>query len=1452
VYANEQRSVNSYTTDITREVSKTVGAQPANGVYVMNKAFTLPNSYSNNNFTFKIGKYDDTNITNTPADTITIPGSGTTLWNVYPLGNDNSNSFVLNQNASSYNKEIESDWMVAKFDLSTLVPIDAVVKSIQLKLVRKSLSFNDKDLKIFPSDGDIIPNADDFLLNNNITSYTRDYKISFMDDYDYDPTVSSYEHDNMAQPFTPETVDVTSFSTGYTYAGKTLQLNNISSDLNSYVAPKGVWDGFEKETVIYGDDSSTLWGYDPTGVTSVLRSGKFAVKMKLKQKVFRGYGYDSFYNPALIKTKYGSYVTFSNIMKNLNWNAYSTTSYLRVLTEAYPYRLITPNNTLLEHYAYRNSHNYYDISLPLASYVLSRLYSVAVKVNYQLNTTGFENIYDDRSYGHFTNEIVKTNDIYFKNQKCFDGVCYQYSISLSDIYDNNTLITNRFGVNNMYNEYNLIEKYIPNSHEVDYAIQSDINTGLTYYTLDGSVMRPGNTILLTSQNISNQNDVYMINDNYALVLSDELSTKDKSNRCKFTIKYGSAKEMQFFLTPRPDDTFPVSGEPKTFTEGHSYIIKNMINYNLDNTSSYDISKVLFTDYSVARTLNSKTMNQFKPVMITLDYSNFNKFSFKYRDLEYIISDEKNNDVFCNGISIAEVFTNATGNTNVRVTQTFYILSAIGDYVEFKMYETLAYALPSNTRLTYSTTIVSKYSIGFKYYIVLGTSLSKYQIDQVMGYSTWTYTVDNLNYINKGVTFPYDFVNNFKKLPLGDIMTANELSINGTIVTLQLIPKENNFKYFNYNEIEIQQYINNTYNTTHHFGSDNQYVNYELKPFFDKIVASEFGAGVTLPLGVYNDMALSPSEYTYYTVDLTWYVTLVPSSEYKLQYFEKHTYVNVTDGVNEYKSMIKDITGGAIILTCPMVDGIVQPLTSPTITNISDFGEISDILMYVYQNYTHGWYYKMEDSQRNRICAVYAGIISRDSIVRSLSSGIIYQENDKWNYDIFNLELDGNFNNKFDVNMVYKPIEILDVGKDRITKLQKNIDIDNINIPDITPTIILTGYTINNNNTISENSYILGGATTNSGTSYIGKWNDRFKGTNFVDSFNYYDASTTNKFAMIVTVDEDFREHTFYRVFISPTGSPTGPNTLNVVSVGSVGNKLQCVCYIIPNSLGSYTFDLKIGKSTITYTKGITTVSGKPKYILFELDTTNDAVTYCITNDAPIYNYSESLDVNVFGSDNGIYKYSGDTLTLYKGISNRTFYNVNRMGDNYYSVGNNMTTNKVFVMKHDLYMNNAKEIDTNYTYNKISGLLTDGACIYMFVTDSSNISHVDKYDADLNVLWSVPIGPGSNSSYDMTQDDTDIFVCGTYTDNLYLGDTIFVDSPLGKTYSYITKISKEFGVIASATNIISTNKVTATSLINFSDHLEVAGSYIGMIYVDGVIKNSNITSYFITNIKKNIF
>jgi len=225
-------------------------------------------------------------------------------------------------------------------------------------------------------------------------------------------------------------------------------------------------------------------------------------------------------------------------------------------------------------------------------------------------------VLDDREQ-ILESELLPTNDIYFKYQKCINGVCYSYIKDLNNIYDKSILTGDGNSINNMYNEYNIIDKYVENLIRVDIATNEQIDLNLSYHKIDNIEIKPNHLILLFNQNNKINNDIYIVTKDYKLIKNQILGDDKKSYRAKFYVKLGTNKDTQFFLE-NDSIIFPIESDEKTFNNYHSYILKHKLNYDINNTG--ETSKLLFSDYQIARHLQDPNIS-YQP--ITFEFVNTN-------------------------------------------------------------------------------------------------------------------------------------------------------------------------------------------------------------------------------------------------------------------------------------------------------------------------------------------------------------------------------------------------------------------------------------------------------------------------------------------------------------------------------------------------------------------------------------------------------------------------------------------------------------------------------------------------------------------------------------------------------------------------------------------------------------------------------------------------------------
>jgi len=224
-------------------------------------------------------------------------------------------------------------------------------------------------------------------------------------------------------------------------------------------------------------------------------------------------------------------------------------------------------------------------------------------------------------------DIFNINDIYFKYQKCLSGITYQYVNQLDNIYEKNLMVGENYCIYCMYNEFDVINNFMINLYQVDICCTTNIDLSQKYYQLDGAYLKTKHRVLLVSQTDTTQNDVYNVDSRGYLILSDELLETGRTWRYKAYVKLGNNKTKQFHLK-NIGNRFPLTGEKKEFLEGHGYIIKNLFNYNLYDTSI--VPGLIFTDYEIARLSLNHNPDLYMGFSGTTTFDDGNYISIKYQ------------------------------------------------------------------------------------------------------------------------------------------------------------------------------------------------------------------------------------------------------------------------------------------------------------------------------------------------------------------------------------------------------------------------------------------------------------------------------------------------------------------------------------------------------------------------------------------------------------------------------------------------------------------------------------------------------------------------------------------------------------------------------------------------------------------------------------------------------
>lgn len=147
--------------------------------------------------------------------------------------------------------------------------------------------------------------------------------------------------------------------------------------------------------------------------------------------------------------------------------------------------------------------------------------------------------------------IVPTDvdSVYWKFHRCISGVCFMYIRDTSNIYEQNELVcdTSLTGSYNMYSEYDIIDEFFANSHEVEVAVNYNVDLTKVYKELDNVYLHIGTRLLLFNQTNIIENGVYEVDQFYKLIKTDELKDVDSLYRYKIHINAGTYFDKEFHV-----------------------------------------------------------------------------------------------------------------------------------------------------------------------------------------------------------------------------------------------------------------------------------------------------------------------------------------------------------------------------------------------------------------------------------------------------------------------------------------------------------------------------------------------------------------------------------------------------------------------------------------------------------------------------------------------------------------------------------------------------------------------------------------------------------------------------------------------------------------------------------------------------------------------------------------
>lgn len=664
---------------------------------------------------------------------------------------------------------------------------------------------------------------------------------------------------------------------------------------------------------------------------------------------------------------------------------------------------------------------------------------------------------EERSELYNENEVIAVGDIYFRLNKYLTGVTFTYINRLeqisgntyyTDIYKIDPMTGDGYSLVNMYNEYDVIDRVMKNIVLVDVA--ADTNIELTAIDINGKIfnveweelndvkLKPGHLVLLKNQTLSTENDIYRVSNNNTLVNAGFLSTREKSEKFSCGVKLGKNFDKQFFLVNTPNENyFPIYFEPKTFVEGKSHLIKNLINYNLFSSSTGSTLKIIFTDYEVARQQLMDGFEHYYEIFVTgmtftgtTDiYATINY----HHDNSYIIRSGTTNSSSFTGIT-SEIlnFSGFTGITNyfnyyTTIPKPNDFDCIIGDKIYLNIYSgDTIYSGSSHLIFTsYVRNIQNNY-------LILDETIPNFILNDL---SNCTYLIENLNIANDWNKAFYILKNYTPYVDFYIFDTIRYVDLSGTgygyYSGITINTKDYSYdKYFDYSDLTFT-FDNNSYNFEISENSEtsigSNYINYKLFDRLNQINNTLFTSGFSF----FNNYILPISQPQYFYTDSN-RIRITTSLTGLTNIFKPYTYINaVAFGESTEKTLVYSVKSNEIIIERPR-NWTIYPTQAqlPLITsiqNIDGLKNISDILFEVYVNKTYDWYIQKSDNERKYINRSYAELLQLNEDFRSDVTGILY-ENDNNEFILKLYDIDN------DPNLFFEPIELIYVGVDRKTRL----------------------------------------------------------------------------------------------------------------------------------------------------------------------------------------------------------------------------------------------------------------------------------------------------------------------------------------------------------------------------------------------------------------------------------
>jgi len=486
----------------------------------------------------------------------------------------------------------------------------------------------------------------------------------------------------------------------------------------------------------------------------------------------------------------------------------------------------------------------------------------------------------------------------------------------------------------------------------------------------------------------------------------------------------------------------------------SFIVKHKLQY--DTTCSELPYKMMFMDYDLARKSQTTNAVNFSGVTMDIDLSGVSCINMTYFNDEYNIHLDGD-------LSHEDVFSGTTVINNSEYQQ-YYVPNGSLYYDENERVEVNIYQkdILSGTTFWNHTSYVPNdiwnisgttdnglqwtvsgittdtgYTSGYtNWYVdditpilaylanVENTGSTYIQLDKLLedylynnlikNYENLYYSVTSLNHSNA------NYIDLYLKFLLFPRINNFETTLNTDSIHFQ--PIFNNEEiYFNYDALTITMSGTSQVYT---FETDCLYNKYNLIDFFSQL---GYGYNAAIYNG-YSTNVINESGYTYGD----YYMTLIIPS---IEDITPYTYMKVeTDSGNTYNVVVSEVTGGTITIITPL--NYINGETITEITNLWNVGDISNALQTTYENYAHNEYRKHHIQIQKKIYNAYAEIINQNQInqeIRLLISGIIFENHNK--IMVLKVFDPADF---IDERLLYEPIEIVRIGKDRKTTIPVTI------------------------------------------------------------------------------------------------------------------------------------------------------------------------------------------------------------------------------------------------------------------------------------------------------------------------------------------------------------------------------------------------------------------------------